>query len=115
MTNRFDSSSLFGILSGSVNIAAANRDDGHLPLSQHQQSDGDPALYRPGGLLPGEVDLPIRGLAFCCPLYSRVDIWTHGLTGAEQLDSISAEELLLPAEVVPPGGGLAQENSGTSA
>lgn len=51
---------------------------------------------------------------FCCPLYSRVDIWTHGLAGAEQLDSINAEELLLPAEVVPPGEGLAQENSGTS-
>ena len=40
-----------------------------------------------------------------CPPHSRVDIWTHGLTGAEQRDSINAEDLLLPAEVGPPGGG----------
>ena len=42
---------------------------------------------------------------FSCPPQSRVDIWSHGLMGVEQLDSINAEDLLLPAEVAVPVGG----------
>ena len=52
-----------------------------------------------------KVMFPFEDWLFRCPPHSRVDIWTHGLTGAEQLDSINGEDLLLPAEVVPPGGG----------
>ena len=39
----------------------------------------------------------------------------HGLTGAEQLDSINAEDLLLQAEVVPPRRRLTQDNRVASA
>jgi hypothetical protein len=45
------------------------------------------------------VVFPFEECLFRCPPQSRVDIWTHGLTGAEQLDSINAQELLLPAEL----------------
>lgn len=62
-----------------------------------------------------KVVFPFEDWLFRCPPHSRVDIWTHGLTGAKQLDSINAEDLLLPAEVVTPGGGLTQENHGASA
>jgi len=36
---------------------------------------------------------------FCCTAQSRVDIWSRGLAGTEQLDSINAQNLLLPAEL----------------
>jgi len=57
----------------------------------------------PGAGLPcphlEKVVFPFEECLFRCPPQSRVDIWTHGLTGAEQLDSINAQELLLPAEL----------------
>lgn len=52
-----------------------------------------------------KVVFPFEDWLFRCRQHSRVDIWTHGLTGAEQLDSINVDDLLLSAEVVPPGGG----------
>ena len=42
---------------------------------------------------------------FRCPPQSRVEIWSHGLMGGEQLDSIHAQDLLLQAELVVPVGG----------
>lgn len=42
---------------------------------------------------------PVRSL-----LPNQVDIWSHGLMGAEQLDSINAQDLLLPAELDVPMG-----------
>ena len=56
-----------------------------------------------------KVVFPFEDWLFRCPPHSRVDIWTHGLTGAEQLDSINAEDLMLPAEGLPPEGADAGE------
>ncbi|MCH9714900.1 MAG: DUF1830 domain-containing protein [Cyanobacteria bacterium] len=52
-----------------------------------------------------KVVFPFEDWLFSCPPQSRVDIWSHGLMGVEQLDSINAEELLLPDERAVPVGG----------
>ena len=39
-----------------------------------------------------------------CPHLGTVEIWSHGLIGAEQLDSIKAQDLLLAELAVPVGG-----------
>lgn len=44
-----------------------------------------------------KVIFPFEEFLFSCPAESRVDIWTHGLGGAELLDSLSVEELQSPA------------------
>jgi hypothetical protein len=49
-----------------------------------------------------KVVFPFEEWLFHCPPQSRVDIWSHGLMGAEQLDSINAQDLLLPAELAVP-------------
>jgi hypothetical protein len=58
----------------------------------------------PEAFFQEKVIFPFEDLLFCCPPHSRVDFWTHSLTGAELLDAINAEDLLLTAEVLPPGG-----------
>ncbi|QVL51815.1 MAG: DUF1830 domain-containing protein [Cyanobium sp. M30B3] len=40
---------------------------------------------------------PFEEWFFACPPDCRVDIWTHGLGGAEILDSICADDLQVPA------------------
>jgi len=45
-----------------------------------------------------KVLFPFEDWLFECPTQSRVDIWSHGLGGAEQVESISAEDLLLPPD-----------------
>jgi hypothetical protein len=52
-----------------------------------------------------KVVFPFEDWLFRCPPHSRVDIWTHGPTGAEQLGSFHAEDLLIPAEVNVASGG----------
>jgi hypothetical protein len=64
----------------------------------------------PEAFFPEKVVFPFEDWLFRCPPHSRVTIWTHGLKGAEQLDSINAEDLLLPAEVVPQEGADAGES-----
>ena len=66
-----------------------------------------------------KVVFPFEEWLFRCPPHNRVEIWSHGLMGAEQLDSIHAQDLLLSAELGTPegslGGGLAQECLGALA
>ena len=52
-----------------------------------------------------KVVFPFEEWLFRCPPHSRVEIWSHGLMGAEQLDSIHAQDLLLSAELAVPVGG----------
>jgi hypothetical protein len=52
-----------------------------------------------------KVVFPFEDWLFSCPPQSRVDIWSHGLMGVEQVDSINAEDLLLPVERAVPVGG----------
>ena len=59
----------------------------------------------PEAFFQEKVVFPFEDWLFRCPQHSRVDIWTRGLTGAEQIDSINAEDLRLPAEDVTTGGG----------
>ena len=59
----------------------------------------------PEAFFQEKVIFPFEEWLFSCPPQSRVDIWSHGLMGVEQLDSINAEDLLLPAEVAVTVGG----------
>ena len=59
----------------------------------------------PEAFFQEKVIFPFEEWLFSCPPQSRVYIWSHGLTGVEQLDSINADDLLLPAELAVPVGG----------
>ncbi|MFZ9752355.1 MAG: DUF1830 domain-containing protein [Cyanobium sp.] len=48
-----------------------------------------------------KVIFPFENWLFECPIDSRVDIWTHGLAGAEQVESLEAEDLMLAPEDSP--------------
>jgi hypothetical protein len=41
-----------------------------------------------------KVMLPLEQFIWDCPAESRVDLWSHGISGAELLDSLDAAELL---------------------
>ncbi len=69
----------------------------------------------PEAFFQEKVIFPFEDWLFRCPPHSRVDIWTHGPTGAEQLDSIHSEELLLSTKVVAPAWGPAKGNPSASA
>jgi hypothetical protein len=58
----------------------------------------------PEAFFQEKVVFPFEDWLFRCPPQSRVDICSHGLTGAEQLDSIHAQDLLLSAELAVPVG-----------
>jgi hypothetical protein len=58
----------------------------------------------PEAFFQEKVVFPFEEWLFRCPPQSHVDIWSHGLMGAERLDSINAQDLLL-AKVVSPVGG----------
>jgi len=64
----------------------------------------------PEAFFQEKVVFPFEEWLFCCPPRSRVDIWSHGLMGAEQLDSIQVQDLLLPAELVASVGNKASPN-----
>ncbi len=40
-----------------------------------------------------KVMLPLEQFVWDCPAESRVDLWSHGISGAELLDSLDAAEL----------------------
>jgi hypothetical protein len=50
------------------------------------------------------VVFPFELLSFQCPDESELEIWTHGLGGAELLETIPVQELLIegPAEIGAP-------------
>ncbi len=43
------------------------------------------------------VVFPFELLSFQCPLQSEIEIWTHGLGGAELVETLPAGELLVEA------------------
>ena len=65
----------------------------------------------PNTFFQEKVVFPLEDWLFDCPPESRVDIWSHGLTGVELLDSIFADDLQIADELVAtPGRRLAQKN-----
>jgi len=59
------------------------------------------------------VVFPFELLSFQCPEQSELEIWTHGLGGAELLETIPASELLIetagaPALMEPRRSGCSQ-------
>ena len=65
----------------------------------------------PNTFFQEKVVFPLEDWLFDCPPKSRVDIWSHGLTGVEFLDSISADDLPIADELVATAGRrLAQKN-----
>ncbi|MCP9820997.1 hypothetical protein KBZ18_16070 [Synechococcus sp. Cruz-9H2] len=57
---------------------------------------------------------PFEDWQFCCPSESRVDIWTHGIMGAELHDSVQADVSRISVEADIPEWALAQQNLGTT-
>ena len=49
----------------------------------------------PEGFYLERVVFPFELLSFQCPPLSQVEIWTHGLGGADLVESLSVEELLV--------------------
>jgi hypothetical protein len=49
----------------------------------------------PEGFFHERVVFPFELLSFSCPPESRVEIWSHGLGGAELVETLSAQSLLL--------------------
>ncbi|MBM5827251.1 MAG: DUF1830 domain-containing protein [Cyanobacteria bacterium M_surface_7_m2_040] len=47
------------------------------------------------------VVFPFELLSFQCPEQSELEIWTHGLGGAELVETIPASELLIETAAVP--------------
>ena len=47
-----------------------------------------------------KVIFPFEDLHFSCPAQSRVELWTHGIAGAELLDTLEAEDLLVSANAI---------------
>jgi hypothetical protein len=47
----------------------------------------------PNSFFYEKVLFPWEDWCFSCPSCSRVDIWTHGLSGAELVDSFEAQKL----------------------
>ena len=65
----------------------------------------------PNTFFQEKVVFPLEDWLFDCPPKSRVDIWSHGLTGVELLDSICADDLPTADELVATAGRrLAQKN-----
>jgi hypothetical protein len=48
------------------------------------------------------VVFPFELLSFDCPPSTDVQIWTHGLGGAELLETLQADGLLIEASTTPP-------------
>ena len=48
----------------------------------------------PNHFFQEKVILPFESWCLECPADSRIDIWSHGLTGAELLDSLPATQLV---------------------
>lgn len=65
----------------------------------------------PNAFFQEKVVFPLEDWFFECPPKSQVDIWSHGLTGVELLDSISADDLKMACNLVAtPGRRLTQDN-----
>ena len=49
-----------------------------------------------------KVIFPFEDFDFSCPADSRVELWTHGITGAELLDTLQSDDLLVSANAIRP-------------
>jgi hypothetical protein len=58
------------------------------------------------------VVFPFEMLSFQCPQDSELEIWTHGLGGAELLETIPTGDLLIEESLAPP---TSLEGRGSSA
>jgi hypothetical protein len=56
-----------------------------------------------------KVIFPFEKWSFICPPETRVDVWTHGVSGAELIDSMPAEDLKMSATSAD--SGLAEQPS----
>jgi hypothetical protein len=92
----------------------STHDDGHLIYHNASKQMVILSCIDAEAFFQAKVAFPSEDQMFRCPPQSRVDIWSHGLTGAEQLESINAQDLLLPAEVMATGGALTQESLSAS-
>lgn len=85
-----------------------------MGICHYRNTSGQMVILRcigPQAFFQEKVVLPFEDWQFCCPPQSRVEIWTHGITGAELLDSIPTDDLRLDdlrlsVEVVTPVWGL---------
>lgn len=101
---RFESSPFWGSKNGSVKVTAQPTT---MDTCQYHNASNQMVILRcigPEAFFQEKVVFPFEDWLFRCPPQCRIDIWSHGLMGAEQLDSINAQDLLLPAELDVPMG-----------
>jgi hypothetical protein len=101
---KYESSPFWGSRNRNVLITAQPTTMG---TCQYHNASNQMVILRcigPESFFLEKVVFPFEKWLFCCPPQSRIDIWSHGLVGAEQLDSIKAQDLLLPAELAAPVG-----------
>jgi hypothetical protein len=105
LVNRFGASPFSGSVGGNVSTIAQPMT---MDTCRYQNSSNQMVILRcigPEDFFQEKVVFPFEEWLFRCPPQSRVEIWSHGLMGAEQLDSIHAQDMLLQAELAVPVGG----------
>lgn len=69
----------------------------------YSNSSGRMVILRcigPDAFFQEKVIFPFDDWFFCSPLHSRIEIWSHGPSGAELLDVLPAAELKLTIDVL---------------
>lgn len=87
---------LHGELQAPANPLSDRRLEGKMKTCLYRNRTNKVVILRcigPDIFFHEKVVFPWEEWIFSCPSASRVDIWSHGLSGAELLDSFSAEEL----------------------
>lgn len=88
-----------GIMNGSINEM--------LDCCRYQNSTSQMVIVRcvgPNAFFQERVLFPFEEWTFECPPHSRLDIWTHGLSGAELVDSLETSTVCMDPQ--PAQGGL---------
>ncbi|MFM9090081.1 MAG: DUF1830 domain-containing protein [Cyanobium sp.] len=73
-----------------------------MALCQFRNVSGQMVILRcvgPEAYFQEKVIFPFEEWQWSCPAESRVDIWSHSLTGADLVETFPAEEVAISCEV----------------
>lgn len=73
-----------------------------MALCQFRNVSGRMVILRcvgPEAFFQEKVIFPFEDWQWSCPAESRVDIWSHSLTGAELVESFPAEEVAISCDL----------------
>ncbi|MEB3276838.1 MAG: DUF1830 domain-containing protein [Cyanobacteriota bacterium] len=90
----------------SMNALTNDSKNGILDCCRFQNSTSQMVIVRcvgPNTFFQERVLFPFDEWTFECPPQSRLDIWTHGLSGAELVDSLETSTVSLDAQPAQQG------------